>query len=129
MTSSVPPAARASGEVDVSRLRLAIVRMARRQRQHAGTGLTPTLQSALAVIDVRGPLTLGQLAAFEQVVPPSITRIVSKLEEMGLVLRLAERLRNWSSHAVDARAKTHSVSSTYPALGRCGYAAIAAARS
>lgn len=33
---------------------------------------------------------MGQLAAFEQVVPPSITRIVSKLEEMGLVLRLAD---------------------------------------
>lgn len=39
------------------------------------------------MIDVRGPLTLGELAAVEQIAPPTITRIVSKLEEMGLVAR------------------------------------------
>jgi DNA-binding MarR family transcriptional regulator len=73
--------------IDVARLRLAIVRLARKQRQQAGTGLTPSLQSALAMIDARGPLTLGELAAVEQISPPTITRIVSKLEEMGLVAR------------------------------------------
>lgn len=76
--------------MDVARFRLAIVRLARKQRQQAGTGLTPSLQSALAMIDVRGPLTLGELAAVEQISPPTITRIVSKLEEIGLVTRAAD---------------------------------------
>lgn len=74
-------------DVDVARLRLAIVRLARRQRQQSGIGLTPSLQSALAVIDVQGPLTLGELATTERVSPPTTTRIVAKLEEMGLVSR------------------------------------------
>ncbi|MFT4864899.1 MAG: DNA-binding MarR family transcriptional regulator [Ilumatobacter sp.] len=76
--------------LDVARLRLAIVRLARKQRQQAGTGLTPSLQSALAMIDVRGPLTMGELAAVEQISPPTITRIVSKLEEMDFVARAAD---------------------------------------
>lgn len=76
--------------IDVARFRLAIVRLARKQRQQSGTGLTPSLQSALAMIDLRGPLTLGELAAVEQISPPTITRIVSKLEEMGLVARAAD---------------------------------------
>lgn len=76
--------------IDVARFRLAIVRLARKQRQQAGTGLTPSLQSALAMIDVSGPMTLGELAAVEQISPPTITRIVSKLEEMGLVARAAD---------------------------------------
>jgi DNA-binding MarR family transcriptional regulator len=76
--------------IDVARFRLAIVRLARKQRQQAGTGLTLSLQSALAVIDVRGSLTLGALAAIEQIAPPTITRIVSKLEDLGLVARTAD---------------------------------------
>lgn len=80
----------ATSGIEVARFRLAIVRLARKQRQQAGTGLTPSLQSALAMIDVHGPLTLGELAAVEQVSPPTITRIVSRLEEMGLVARIAD---------------------------------------
>jgi DNA-binding MarR family transcriptional regulator len=34
-----------------------------------------------------GPITLGELAAIEQVQPPSMTRIVARLEEGGLVER------------------------------------------
>lgn len=81
------PTTDAPTTIDVARLRLAIVRLARRQRQQSGTGLTPSLQSALAVVDARGPLTLGELATVEQVSPPTTTRIVAKLEEMGLVAR------------------------------------------
>lgn len=76
--------------IDVARLRLAVVRLARRQRQQSGTGLTPSLQSALAMIDLRGPLTLGELAAVEQIAPPTTTRIVAKLEEMALVERATD---------------------------------------
>lgn len=89
-TTGIATTDTATSGMDVARFRLAIVRLARKQRQQAGTGLTPSLQSALAMIDVQGPLTLGELAAVEQIAPPTITRIVSKLEEMGLVARTAD---------------------------------------
>lgn len=69
------------------RLRLATARLARLLRQQAGTGLSPSQHSVLASIDVKGSLTLGELAAIEQVAPPTITKVVSKLEDDGLVLR------------------------------------------
>lgn len=73
--------------IDVARLRLAIVRLARRQRQRSGTGLSVGLQSALVVIDAHGPLTLGELATIERLAPPTVTRIVAKLEEEGFIAR------------------------------------------
>jgi DNA-binding MarR family transcriptional regulator len=77
--------------VDVaSRLRLAIARLHRILRQQAGTGLSPSQQSVLASIDVNTTLTLGELAAFEQVAPPTITKIVAKLAEDGLVERTVD---------------------------------------
>ncbi|MEZ5376798.1 MAG: MarR family transcriptional regulator [Acidimicrobiales bacterium] len=74
----------------VARLRMAMARLARRQRQAASTGLTPSQQSALAMIDRHGPLPLSELATLEQVAKPTITRIVAKLEEQGLVERLVD---------------------------------------
>jgi DNA-binding MarR family transcriptional regulator len=71
------------------RLRLVIARVARQLRQNVDvdTGLTTTLLSALASVDRIGPVTLGELAAAERVQPPSMTRVVAKLEERGLVVR------------------------------------------
>ena len=43
--------------------------------------------SALSVVVFGGPLTLGELAAAEQVRPPTMTRIVSALERAQLVVR------------------------------------------
>jgi DNA-binding MarR family transcriptional regulator len=79
------PLAEAAG-----RLRLATTRLARRLRQEADAGMTPSQLSALAVIDHHGPLTLGSLAELEQVAPPSITKVVAKLEAEGLVERTAD---------------------------------------
>jgi len=73
-----------------ARLRLSATRLARRLRQEADAGLTPSQLSALAVIAHRGPLTLGALAERERVAPPSITKIVHNLEEQGLVLRIGD---------------------------------------
>lgn len=70
-----------------SRLRLSVTRLARQLRQEAGAGLSPSQLSALAVISNHGPLTLGALAEHERVAPPSITKVVSKLECDGLVTR------------------------------------------
>ena len=70
-----------------SRLRFTVMRLARRLRQTGDGDATLSQLSALSSIDHRGPLTLGELAAVERVAPPSMTRIVSRLEERGLVSR------------------------------------------
>src|SRR3954464_15305110 len=70
-----------------ARLRLSATRLARRLRQESGAGLSPSQQSALAVIANHGPLTLGALAEHTRAAPPSITKVVSKLECDGLVTR------------------------------------------
>ena len=44
------------------RLRLAITRMARRLRQEADAGLSPSLTAALATLERHGPLTPSRLA-------------------------------------------------------------------
>jgi DNA-binding MarR family transcriptional regulator len=74
----------------VARLRLSIARLARRLRQEAGTGLSPSQHSALISVAMHGPLTLGRLARIEQVSPPTITRIVVKLEDDGLLVRAVD---------------------------------------
>lgn len=68
-------------------MRLATTRLARRLRQRAGSGLSPTLGAALATIDRHGPLTPSQLADRERVRRPTATRIVARLTEQGLLVR------------------------------------------
>ena len=70
-----------------SRLRLAVTRTARRLRQEAAPGLTPTLAAALATVERHGPLTPSELASAERVQRPTATRVVARLEEEGLVER------------------------------------------
>jgi DNA-binding MarR family transcriptional regulator len=72
------------------RLRLSATRLARRLRQESGTDLTPSQLAALASVERHGPLTLGALAEVERVAPPSITKVVTKLEGAGLVARTAD---------------------------------------
>jgi len=82
-------------------LRLVVTRMARRLRQHAGGGRSPSQLAMLATIERRGPMTLGELAAAEQVQPPTVTSVVARLEEGGLVVRTThERDRRVSVVAV-----------------------------
>ena len=73
-----------------SRLRLAIARTARRLRQEAGTDLGPASASALATIEMHGPLTPSELAEHERVQRPTATRIVARLAEEGLIDRAAD---------------------------------------
>jgi len=73
-----------------SRLRLVIVRSARRMRQEAGGELSPTLIAALASIDRLGPLTPSELADVERVKRPTATRIAAALERDGLIVRAAD---------------------------------------
>lgn len=57
------------------------------RREDAAGGLNAPRLSALSVIVFAGPVTLGDLAAAEQVRPPTMTRIVDALEEQKLVTR------------------------------------------
>jgi DNA-binding MarR family transcriptional regulator len=72
------------------RLRLAITRTSRRLRQESGSGLSPTATAALATVDRHGPLTPSELAQRERVQRPTITRLVARLEEMGLLARAGD---------------------------------------
>ena len=68
-------------------LRLVIVRTARRLRQEAGTDLSPSMTAALATVGRHGPLTPSELAARERVQRPTATRVLTRLEELGLIVR------------------------------------------
>ncbi len=74
----------------VARLRLAVLRLARRLRQQAQTGITPSQLSALATLERTGPLPLGELAAVEQIGASTLTRIVACLQEQGLLDRTTD---------------------------------------
>jgi DNA-binding MarR family transcriptional regulator len=70
------------------RLHSASIHLLRRVRKEdEASGLSPARLSALSVVVFAGRLTLGQLAAAEQVRPPTMTRIVAALEDDGLVRR------------------------------------------
>jgi DNA-binding MarR family transcriptional regulator len=70
-----------------SQLRLAVTRLARRLRQQAEAGVTPSQLVALSSIEGAGSLTIGDLCQAEQVQPPTMTKIVGALVEAGLVAR------------------------------------------
>src|SRR5690242_13138898 len=71
------------------RLRLSVTRLSRVLRRQAETGLTASQLSALATVEHHGAMTLGALAEHERVAPPSVTKLVHKLESVGLLSRAA----------------------------------------
>src|SRR5688500_5429141 len=73
-----------------ARLRLAVVRLARKLRQEAEPGITSSMLSALSSLERLGPLTMGELGGAEQVSGPTITRVANALVEAGLVAREAD---------------------------------------
>jgi DNA-binding MarR family transcriptional regulator len=77
-------------EDTAGRLRRAVNRLQRRLRQESLGGLSPAQASALGSVSRHGSPTLGELAAIEQVQPPTITRIVASLTEAGMVTRVAD---------------------------------------
>jgi DNA-binding MarR family transcriptional regulator len=69
-------------------LRPALLRATRMIRnQRADMSVTLTLVSAMATLYKRGPMSAGELAGHECVQPPSMTKVLSHLEERGLVRR------------------------------------------
>ncbi|WNI14533.1 MarR family winged helix-turn-helix transcriptional regulator [Actinacidiphila sp. ITFR-21] len=84
---SLPADGPAPSSRDVARLRLLIARLYRQMAQASGGDLNLTFAqlSALARIEEHGPLRLGELAAYEQVAAPSLTRTVHPLAAAGLI--------------------------------------------
>ena len=74
-----------------NRLHSAAIHLLRRLRkQDVVMAEAPARLSALSVLVFGGPVTLGQLAAAEQVKPPTMTRIVTGLEKSGLAERVTD---------------------------------------
>jgi len=83
-----------------SALRISVSRLARRLRaERQSEGLEPDLSdtqlAALAALERHSAMTPGELADHEKVQPPSMTRVITVLEERGLVMR--------APHASDRR--------------------------
>jgi DNA-binding MarR family transcriptional regulator len=81
-------------------LRISVSRLARRLRaERLAKGLEPGLSdtqlAALAALERHSAMTPGELADHEKVQPPSMTRVITVLEERGLVMR--------APHATDRR--------------------------
>lgn len=80
-------ASRATAQ-QAAELRIAVLRTARRiRRERADDDISPAALSVLFTLEREGPLPPGELAAQENVRPPSMTRTVAALEEAGLVTR------------------------------------------
>jgi DNA-binding MarR family transcriptional regulator len=75
-------------ERTADRLHSAAIHLLRLLREEdVSAGVSAARLSALSVVVFAGPVTLGNLAAAEQVRPPTISGIVAGLENDGLVRR------------------------------------------
>ena len=73
-----------------SDLSLAVVRLARQLRfRRAESPVSLSQLSALSTLAKEGAMTPGALAMRERVRPPSMTRVIASLAEMGFVARTA----------------------------------------
>lgn len=60
------------------------------REEDARTGVGPARLSALSVLVFAGPMRLTELARLEQVKPPTMTKVITGLEAVGLVRRQAD---------------------------------------
>ncbi|WP_188587095.1 MarR family winged helix-turn-helix transcriptional regulator [Gordonia jinhuaensis] len=69
-------------------LALAVVRLSRHLRGRRATALVSLTQlSALSTLMREGPMTPGAMAAAERVQPPSMTRVIASLADLGMIQR------------------------------------------
>ena len=89
MASTIQQVARSDSGL-ASALRISVARLSRRMRSErdpASELLSVGQLSVLGALFRNGPSTVGDLAAFERVQPPSMTRTVNCLEGGGYVVR------------------------------------------
>jgi DNA-binding MarR family transcriptional regulator len=86
-----------------SELALAVIRLARQLRFRQPDSMVSLSQlSALSTLSKEGAMTPGALAVRERVRPPSMTRVIASLAELGFVAR--------TPHPADGRQVLVSVS-------------------
>jgi DNA-binding MarR family transcriptional regulator len=107
-TPGTQPGADVSEEL-ASRLRLSINRLHRMLRQESLAGLSPAQASALGAVHRLGSPTLGELAAIEQVQPPTMTKIVASLADAGMVTRVTDESDRRSARVRITPAGTRSL--------------------
>jgi len=85
---AAPSVSQPSAAEVATRLHSVAIHLLRRlRREDEALGISAARLSALSVVGFGGPRTLGELAAAEQVRPPTMTRIIAALERAGLVER------------------------------------------
>lgn len=71
-----------------SDLAVSVVRLARHLRgRRQGAPVSLTQLSAMAILKAEGPMSPGQMATLERVQPPSMTRVIASLVELGYISR------------------------------------------
>lgn len=75
---------------DLDRLHLVLLRLNRRIRVSSHDEISPSQRSILGTVYRFGPVSVGRIAEREHVQPPSASKIVAALEQLGLVQRAAD---------------------------------------
>jgi DNA-binding MarR family transcriptional regulator len=76
---------------DAIRMRRVISKLARELNSSStGAGLTPSQASVLGLISSREPVTLGELGELEGLNPTMLSRVISKLQNLGLIDRIPD---------------------------------------
>ncbi len=84
----MPSATRSPAAELAALLRPSLLRLTRIVRnQRVDMSVTLTQLSAMGTLHKRGPMSAGDLAAYERVQPPSMTKVLASLEQHGLVRR------------------------------------------
>jgi DNA-binding MarR family transcriptional regulator len=88
MTAAAKPTSKRNSAELAALLRPSLLRLTRLIRsQRVDISVTLTQIAAMGTRVKHGPMSAGELAAFEKVQPPSMTKVLANLEERGLVRR------------------------------------------
>lgn len=82
-----PPACRDEAVELAARLRLVVGRLHRRIRIDGRESIPPLQLSALVTVEQHGPLRLSDLARREAVTAPTMSRVLTALDDQGMVVR------------------------------------------
>jgi DNA-binding MarR family transcriptional regulator len=85
--TSTNPSRQTAAELSAA-LRPSLLRLTRILRnQRVDMSVTLTQLSAMATLRKKGPMSAGDLATYERVQPPSMTKVLALLEDKGMVTR------------------------------------------
>jgi DNA-binding MarR family transcriptional regulator len=76
---------------DAIRLRRVISKLARELNSSSTVaGLTPSQASVLGLISGHGPVSFGELSELEGLNPTMLSRVITKLHDLGLIARIPD---------------------------------------